>query len=233
LLCITISGATLLEHLSIGDLDNDQYMWDKIREQYRQTRRKRLWFQKIAFTRWLSSVTWLAWLFRAIDITAAHSIRFVRFQLDPVAMNVRPWNIRSPNFPPEAEVHVKKTYHYVPCPAEVDPAGLNGELLHCLLKSGPHLDRFWLNYFPKKLKEMLQYSSSLPEVNTGWGIQIVEGINWPTVTLLIFVLTASSSLLGILYSAFTADVGGGFGMATFVATLPALGLVTLQLMPVS
>ena len=80
----------MLEYLSIGDLDNDQYVWYKIREKHHQARRKRLWFQKIAVTRWLSSLTWLSWIFRAIDITVVHSIRFVRFQLVPVAMNVRP-----------------------------------------------------------------------------------------------------------------------------------------------
>ena len=62
---------------------------------------------------------------------------------------------------------------------------------------------------------------------------LLKAFNWPTVTLLTFVLAATGSLLGISYSALTADVGGGFGMATFVATLPALELATLQLMPLS
>ena len=232
LLCITVSGASTLEQLSIRDLDNDQYLWGKIRERYHELRGKTLWHQKLAVTRWLSTISWLSWLVTATDLTIANSIEFVRFQLVPIATDIRPWNFQSPSFPPEVEVKVKKTYHYFPCPVDVDPTGLNGELLHCLWKPGPHLDRFWLDFFPKKLKEALQYASSKPEMNTGWGIHVVEGVNWAAVTYLAFVLVSISAVLGIVYSAVAHDVGGGFGMAAFLGALPALGIAVLQLRPV-
>ena len=60
---------------------------------------------------------------------------------------------------------------------DVDPTGLNRELLHCLWQPGPHLDRFWLNVSPKKLNEALHYVSSKPEAHIGWGIHIAEGVD--------------------------------------------------------
>lgn len=51
LLCVTVRGASALEHLSIADRNNDQYLWDKIREQYYELRGKTLWHQKLAVTK--------------------------------------------------------------------------------------------------------------------------------------------------------------------------------------
>ena len=232
LLCLTISGSSTLEQLSIGDFHNDQYLWERIRERYHELRGKTIWHQKFSITRWLSSVRWFSWLVTSIDLTTGSSIQFVRFQLVPIGMDIRPWNFHSPSLPPETEVRVKKTYHYDPCPTEVDPTGLNGELLHCLWKPGPHLDRFWLNLLPKKLRETLHYVSSKADVNTGWGIRVVEGINWASITLLGFILVSSSAILGIVYSAITHDVGAAFTMSAFLCVLPALGITLLQLRPV-
>lgn len=182
-------------------------------------------------TKRLSTIRWLSWLLTTTDLTTAHSIQFVRFQLVPIAMDIRPWNFHSPSLPPEAEVRVKKTHHYDPCPVDVDPTGLNGELLHCLWKPGPHLDRFWLNLFPKKLEEILHYVSSKPEVNIGWGIHVVKGVNWASVASLGFVLVIISMLLGVVYSAITHDVGAAFSISAFLVVLPALGIALLQLRP--
>jgi hypothetical protein len=232
LVCLTVSGTSTLEQLSLRDLDNDQYIWDKIRERYHELRSRTLWHQKHAITRWLSTVSWLSWLVITINLTSPHSIEFVRFQLVPVAMDIRPWNFHSPSLPPEAEVRVKKTYHYDPCPTYEDPTGFNEELLHCPWKPGPHLDRFWLEFFPKKLKEPLQYVSSKPEMNTGWGIRVVECINWASVICLAVILVGTSIVLGTVYSTVTHDVGEGFGIAAFLGTLPALGIALLHLRPV-
>jgi hypothetical protein len=48
---VTVGGASALEQLSIADLNNDQYLWDKIREQYYELRGKTLWHQKLAVTK--------------------------------------------------------------------------------------------------------------------------------------------------------------------------------------
>ena len=51
LLCVTVGGASALEQLSIADRNNDQYLWDKIREQYYELRGKTLWHQSFAVTK--------------------------------------------------------------------------------------------------------------------------------------------------------------------------------------
>ena len=148
-------------------------------------------------------------------------------------MDVRPWNFRSPDLPPEIEVINKRTYHYAPCPIEGNPNELNREVVHSLLQPDkPHLDRFWLDLFPKKLKEQLLYNTGSTEMCSGWGIHIVEGVNRLTVVLLAIALLGVSGVLGTTYTVITHDASSGFAIATFVGLLPALGLAALQLMPV-
>lgn len=154
-------------------------------------------------------------------------------------MTCRPWNFHAPSLPPEVEVHIKETYSYTPCPQDIDPTGLNGELLHHLWQPGPHLDHFWLDTFPKKLHEELRYisrgssGSNQPtdDDNAGWGIRVIEGVNWQAVACLALVILFISAGLAIVYSALTHDVGGGFGMAAFLGILPALSIAILQLRP--
>ena len=234
LLCITVNGMSSLEQLNVRSIENDKYLFDKIREAYHRTHAESAWHQKIALTKSiLSRSGWLSQIFRAIDLTVPHSISFVRFHLVPVGMDVRPWNFRSPDLPPEVEVIDKKTYHYAPCPIGGNPNELNREVIHSLLQPDkPHLDRFWLDLFPKKLKEQLLYKTGSTEMCSGWGIHIVEGVNKLTVVLLAIALLGISGVLGIVYTVVTRDASSGFAIATFVGLLPALGLAALQLMPV-
>ena len=234
LLCITVNGMSSLEQLNVRGIENDKYLFDKIRGEYHRTHAETAWHQKIALTRMiLSKSGWLSRIFKAIDLTAPHSISFVRFQLVPVGMDVRPWNFRSPDLPPEIEAINKKTYHYAPCPIGGNPNELNREVIHSLLQPNkPHLDRFWLDLFPKKLKEQLLYKTGSTEMCSGWGIHIVEGVNRLTVVLLAIALLGVSGVLGIAYTVVTRDASSGFAIATFVGLLPALGLTALQLMPV-
>jgi hypothetical protein len=227
---MTIGGASTLEHLDMSAVQSDEFMWEGIRKQYEVLRCKTLWHQKLPVTRWLSTKRCLSWVLKAVDLTTAKSLEFVHFQLVPIAERIRPWNFQSPSFPPEAEVKVKKTYHYEPCPhLDVNPESLNETLLHDLLEPGPHTDHFWLNLFPKKLGEKLEYVESNPDATTGWGVRVVEGVNWTSVIFLVLVLIGINAVLGIVYSAATHDVGGGFSMAAFLSVPPALGIALLQL----
>ena len=234
LLCITVNGKSWLEQLNVRSIENDKYLFDKIREAYHRTHAESAWHQKIALTRMiLSRSGWLSRIFKAIDLTVPHSISFVRFQLVPVCMDVRPWNFRSPDLPPEVEVIHKKTYHYAPCPIGGNPNELSREVIHSLLRPGEtHLDRFWLDLFPKKLNEQLLYKSGSTEMCSGWGIHIVEGVNMLTVVLLAVVLLVVSVVLGIVLTVILHDASSGFAIATFVGMMPALGLAAVQLMQI-
>jgi hypothetical protein len=81
-----------------------------------------------------------------------------------------------PTLPPEEEVKVKKRYHYVPCPRDIEDPLLQVQFLHEYFKPGQHLGKFWLNRLPKKLKEKLLLNTDGSTI--GWGIHIVEEPNW-------------------------------------------------------
>ncbi|KIX01181.1 uncharacterized protein Z518_08906 [Rhinocladiella mackenziei CBS 650.93] len=69
-------------------------------------------------------------------------------------------------------------------------------------------------------------------MNTGWGIRVVEGVNWGSVTYLGLIQVSFSAVAGVVYSAVTHDVGGGFSIAAFLGMLPTLGILLVQLKPV-
>lgn len=145
---------------------------------------------------------------------------------------MQPWHFSSPSVPPEPEVKVKKSYHYHPCPQdEVDLTSLRDAMLHSLLKPGPHLDEFWLNRFPKKLREGLVYRSGLADGNAGWGIHIVYGPNAVLIVWLALVVVTLSGALGIIYSVVREDPGGGFGMASWMVAWLTCAVTCLQLKP--
>jgi hypothetical protein len=231
LLCISTSHAVTLDHLDVNRLQNDEYLFDKIRETYFQARANDAWYMQTSFTRFMASkVGWMAQFVSTLDFGSPKTMDFVRFKLIPVGLTVQPWHFSSPSLPPESEVKVKKSYHYHPCPQEdVDLTCLRGAILHSLLKPGPHLDEFWLNRFPKKLREGLIYRSGLVDGNVGWGIHIVQGPNAALIAWLALVVTTTSGLLGIGYSVVRKDPGGGFGMASWILALLALSIAYLEL----
>ena len=222
-----------LEHLDTNGLQNDEYLFDKIRAVYYQARANDAWYMQTATIRFMcSKFGWLRQFVGTLNLGSPRTMDFVRFRLVPVGMMVQPWYFSSPSIPPEPEVKVKKTYHYQPCPQDdVDLTGLRESMMHSLLNPGPHLDNFWLDRFPKKLREGLVYRSGRAEENTGWGIHIVQGPNAALRAWLILVVTIAGGLLGIVYSVVCKDTGGGFGIASWVIAVLALTVKYLELKP--
>jgi hypothetical protein len=235
LLCLNTSRSRVLEQISITALSigNDQQLFDRIREEYYGIRGRESWYQKTAFLQTLSSkFRWLTDVLMTVDLTIPKALQFVKFRLVPVKTCCQPWHFVSPAFPPETEVKVKKTYDYRPCPQdEFEITNLDDVLLHSLLESGPHLDHYWLDMFPKKLHETLEYRSGSPDANTGWGIRIVDGLNWIIILRLSLAVVAFSGILGLIYSIVKKDPGGGFTMAGYLVTLIFLGFAYLQAKP--
>ena len=157
---------------------------------------------------------------------------FVRFRLVPVDLMVKPWHFRSLSLSPEPEVKMENTYHFHPCPQDdVDLTSLPGTVLHSLLKPGPHLDAFWLDGFSKKPRKGPVYRIGLANENEGWGIHIDQGRNAALIVWLALVVTSLSGLLGFFYSVIRKDLGGGFGMVTWVVSILGLAIAYLQLKP--
>lgn len=143
-------------------------------------------------------------------------------------MNITPW-ILDCSLPPEEEVKVKGNYHYHPCPPYVWDQTLGIPFLHVLLEPGNHLDSFWTNYIPKKLKQELKYQSgSDPRANIGWGIHIVEGFNWHALAVLTAIFIAISMVPALVYSLKKNDISSGFSVGSFVLAAATL-VVTLVL----
>lgn len=55
LLCMDTGHSTILEQLDITAMNNDQYLFDKIRNEYYRTREQEVWYQKTAVTRFLNT----------------------------------------------------------------------------------------------------------------------------------------------------------------------------------
>jgi len=139
-------------------------------------------------------------------------------------MEVCPSYLKPRTLPPEIEVKKLKNYDYSPCPPDVEEPLLQNQFMHELLRPGPHLDSYWTDSFPKKLKEELNYISGQRSI--GWGIIINEGINWPVLlsgVLFILILTA----IGVLvFSMRTGDVSSAAGLGAYFVAVVTL-VVTL------
>lgn len=135
-----------------------------------------------------------------------------------------PANLRYPSFPPEEEVKTKGNYLYTPCPIDIEDPFLNNQFIHELLTPGPHLDRYWVDSFPKKLNGKLEYISG--QRPFGWGIHIVEGPNWYAFAFLACTIVTLSGVLSVIYAILRQDISSAFGMGSYIISVLAL-FVTL------
>ncbi|KAL2275892.1 hypothetical protein FJTKL_01448 [Diaporthe vaccinii] len=159
---------------------------------------------------------WLVWWIGGDVFFVPKSADFVKFEVIPIKENHIPEILESTCLPPEEEVLNKKTYHYAPCPQQVQNPLLQIPWLHILFEPGMHTSDFWTKRTPKKLVQMLSYSS--PEPVIGWGVHIVEGPSWHALAVLIIIFGVLSLAISLLYSAVTSDVSSGFALgACFIA----------------
>ena len=86
---------------------------------------------------------------------------------------------------------------------------------------------FWLDALPKKLGKELEYQKR--PICVGWGVHIVETLNWVPLFLLATIFVILSVLFAILYSALKADISGGFTVGAYALTTLMLMLMTWQL----
>lgn len=141
-------------------------------------------------------------------------------------MKVCPSYLKRYTLPPETEVKQLKNYDYTPCPPEIEEPLLQNQFMHELFKPGPHLDSYWMDTFPKKLKGQLKYISGQRPI-IGWGIIINEGINWPVLwygVLFTLILTGFIVLACVVR---TGDLSSAAGLGAYFVTILAL-VVTLH-----
>lgn len=147
-----------------------------------------------------------------------------QFELVPIRTDVVPEILEYPCLPPQIEVQ-KQNYHYAPCPADIQNPLLRYPYLHDLFEPGYHLDTFWTNRTPKKLKQALQYSNGGDPV-IGWGVHIIEGPNWYALVVLAVLFVFATFILSLAYSLAGHDASSGFTMGSFFLSAGTL-LITL------
>ncbi|CZR67625.1 uncharacterized protein PAC_17524 [Phialocephala subalpina] len=201
LVCIEkLNGSVGLTQIDVSGMTSDRVLFSCLRH-YRLSIRGK----------------WLPLLkFRCLE-----SIAFVQFELwasDEV--DVQPhedWRM----LPPEsrAEEYAFDTTETLP------PIG-PGRLMH-LWNSPKHPDgtgRTCLSRFPKRRKERLYVSSGgMPA--KGWGICLVEGIDWVWIWLLVFVIVLIGSFVfAIAFSVLDHDIQSAFSIASYAVSSTTLGI---------
>ncbi|KAL9107177.1 MAG: hypothetical protein Q9227_007877 [Pyrenula ochraceoflavens] len=231
LTCFDSTVKSELVQIDLTSISNDEYMFNLIRNEYTSLDRQRKSPKLLACQNWIRKhapllATFIIWLFH-VKLVKAAGLDFVRFRLVPLKQATQPWNFVSPSLPPEEEVK-RQNYLYIPCPQdEYEITGLTDAMLHSLLEPGPHLDSFWLNLFPKKLKVPLSYVPSHGGAiinNMAWGIRIRRGLNWAAVLWLLVLTVTISGVAAIIYSAVARDPSGAFTMAGYAVTVVAVGI---------
>jgi hypothetical protein len=119
--------------------------------------------------------------------------------------------------PPETEVRARR-YLYEPVPMD-DVEFADIPLAH-LLKPRPHTDTFWMNTFPKKVREPLLRQAGIDGQRVvGWGIRINEGLNWTVISLLLLTLVLAIGAAVGVYAAITSDNESAFGLGAFLVAV--------------
>jgi hypothetical protein len=229
LLCVALALGSDLAQIDLTAISNDEYMFNLIRTEIETsqssehilltTLTKKLGAKASAFAKWLAPP----------KLSKIAGLDFVRFRVVPVREATRPWNFTSPSLPPEQEIK-KQNYIYAPCPADdYEISSLDHVMLHSLLTPGPHLDRFWLDQFPKKLKTPLSYDGRNPRANIAWGIRLRYGVNWAAIVWILVLVVAFSGVGAVMYSILLKDPSAAFQIAGYVVTAVTLNVAYLQL----
>jgi hypothetical protein len=149
------------------------------------------------------------------------SITFVQFELwasDEV--DIQPFYDHK-ILPPES----KADEYAFDAATTIPPIG-QSRLMH-LWKSPEHSDgngQTCLNRFPKRRRERL-YISAGEKPTIGWGIYLVEGLDWVLIWMLIFVVVfIGSSVFGTAYSVLKHDIQSAFAIASYVISLVTLAI---------
>lgn len=136
---------------------------------------------------------------------------------------------RCPDVPSKAQAH--NTYSFDPVPAETNPP-VGPNLLTHLLEHPEDAEVLPVLFrkFPKKLRAKL---SACPTKGSavGWGIQVVEGLNWFTVFLCGCFGFTAALVSAVIWSVVRGDVQGGFAIAGFMLAFLGfcLGIVRTEI----
>jgi hypothetical protein len=165
---------------------------------------------------------WLPLLYRPINI------RFVQFHIYE-GHRVGIFNDTTEPIPPPGEVHALR-YHYYECPLKPLPPMDHRAFLHFFREQGKHASAkrsLFLNRLPKKVGESILAQDDEENLRLGWGVYIVEGLNWPVISWCMFGILLLSFIVSICYALLMKTQESGFGIGQWLVAVLTAALTAL------
>jgi hypothetical protein len=203
LVCIEkCNGTRHLVQINVGKVSSDKILFQRLREEYEALRGK-----------------WRA----RLSLLCLQSITFVHFELWGASEEVDVLDHRS--LPPASRMD---EYSYEA--ANTFPPVGETRLMH-LWNSPNHLDgdgQTVLSRFPKRRRERLHVD--VGKTADGWGIHLVEGLNWLLIWLLIFLVALiGSCVFGISFAVLHKDIQSSFAISSYVVSFAAFCIGTCSM----
>ena len=85
----------------------------------------------------------------------------------------------------------------------------------------------WFDRIPKKLHRCVHLDDNR-RIDVGWGVHLIEGLDWFKLWVLGLIGLLLSLLFGVLWSVFAGSVQNGFVMAGSIMTVLTCALGTAQ-----
>ncbi|KAH6981654.1 hypothetical protein BKA56DRAFT_584258 [Ilyonectria sp. MPI-CAGE-AT-0026] len=205
LLCVNTGRRLIkLANVDVTDMDDDEKVFNKLREAYGDLRKKK-------------------WYSRLVKPKTMHYIKFRLLYLQKSQECVTHYEVDS--IPSIKEV-MREEYLYDPCPPEHGDFPIPPDIfMHIFKYPGDHIGMA-TEMLPKKLYSKVCWVNSVHHSRNlpyGWGFYIVEEVDWALVAWWVFGMVILLTTLTIAWSAVTKDVQGGTGIGSY--SIAALALL--------
>ena len=157
----------------------------------------------------------MAYLYRPRDV------KFVLFGIRKGINQVGIYNKEPIEIPPEVEVKEGR-YHYYECPLQQMPPMDTRTFFHYFWDHTSHAptnDLTFHDRLPKKLGCSLLMASSATPLTMGWGVHIIEGVNWPLLPWIVVIILAVTLVVAAVYDTLSQGQESGFTIGQLVFSL--------------
>ncbi|KAL8365591.1 hypothetical protein RB595_004419 [Gaeumannomyces hyphopodioides] len=217
LLCVKRGpGRIVPSTLNLTDVIHDTTMFQRIRDEYYGSR-------PIASGGWCAAIGY-GWGLLRKWFLVPRTVEYVKFQ--PIRLQksgTRVGSYETGQIPSVKQVY-NMEYSYRPCPLDIGPYPIDPAIfMHWFLDPGDHADdqSMAVERLPKKLHSSLEddMQSTPGGSPIGWGIYILEGLNWARIQVLTLVLFLVTFLFSVIWSRTREDIQGGMGIGQYLIAL--------------
>ncbi|MCJ1300976.1 hypothetical protein MMC08_003775 [Hypocenomyce scalaris] len=148
------------------------------------------------------------------------SIKFVKFE---VFKNYLTTIVKVPDLPPPSH-----KAEYCPCSNSTEPPIGENLLMHYYHHPHDADDALvWFDRIPKKLHRRVHLDDNR-RTDVGWGVHLIEGLDWSKLWALGLIGLLLSLLFGVLWSVFAGSIQNGFAVAGCIMTVLTCALGMAQ-----